>query len=180
MSVTWLLVVLESIRFIPMNLSLRPLAIGLTVGCVLLLGACKNNSESNSPAQDKERLEASGRAAAAITASITQELKAAYAGKTPPAINVHVGDITLVGFDEAIDAEEWGMRETNIENGAAKPGTLAPENAAALNNSQNPDANRNISRKLNLKKAGTVIVLTEDSAPADTGKTAAKANTKAP
>jgi hypothetical protein len=161
-----------------MNHAIKPVTISIAVGCMLLIGSCKNNSENAAPIQDRERLEASGKAAAAITASITQELKAAYAGKTPPSINVHVGDITLVGFDEAIDAEEWGMTENNVENTGGKPSGLPPEKAAALNSSQDPNENRKVSRKLNLKKAGTVIVLTEDSTPVDTSKKTA--NTKSP
>jgi hypothetical protein len=159
---------------------LRPVAISFALGCIVLIGSCKNNTESASPAQYRERLEASGKAAAAITASITQELKTAYAGKAPPSINVHVGDITLVGFDEAIDAEEWGMRETNIENTGAKPTGLTPEKAAALNNSQDPNGNRTISRKVNLKKTGTVIILTEESTPANASKQTATSKTKTP
>ena len=145
----------------------------VVAGCLLAVASCKNSSATNTPVQDRERIEASGRAAAAITASLTRELKGAYAGKTPPSISVHVGDITLIGFDEAIDAEEWGMRETNIETGAAPSGTLTPEKAAMLNNSQDPNENKRVSRKVDLKKGGMVIVLNEDSVPVITGGQAA-------
>ena len=152
-----------------MHLIRKYASLAVAFSCLIGTTACKNSSSAPTPVQDRERIEASGRAAAAITASLTRELKGAYSGKTPPAINVHVGDITLIGFDEAIDAEEWGMRETNIETGAAPAAGLTPEKAAMLNQSQDPSENKRLSRKVDLRKGGVVIVLSEDSVPVVSG-----------
>lgn len=128
------------------------------------LSGCKSNTSSQAPVNDKQRIEAAGRAAAAITASFTSELKGAYAGKTPPTINVHVGDVTLIGFDEAIDAEEWGMRETNIDNTGQPAAGKAGSGANAVDNG-NRDPNHRTSRRVNLQKGGMMIVLSEDATP---------------
>jgi hypothetical protein len=110
-------------------------------------------------------MESSARAAAEITASITRELKGVYAGKAMPTINVHVGDITLIGFDEAIDAEEWGMRETNVEAGGAQAGAATLEGAAKLYKAKHGHEGAHVSRKLDLKKGSVVIVMSEESTP---------------
>lgn len=159
----------------------KTIATTVLAGCLFLTVSCKNSSTSRTSVQDQERIEASGRAAAAITASITKELKGAYSGKGTPSVNVHVGDITLIGFDEAIDAEEWGMRETNLETGSTHSGGLTPEKAALLNKSQDQNANQRVSRKVDLKKGGMVIVLQENSDPVITqGQVAPPAKPKTP
>ena len=64
------------------------------------------------------------KATAAITEAISRSTKAGF-GKNADGkitVHVHIGDVIMMGFDEAIDAEEWGMRENNTEiiGGSAK------------------------------------------------------------
>lgn len=85
----------------------------------------------------------------------------AYGGTT---VNIHVGDIYLIGFDEAIDAEEWGMRETNTEimGGTSK----SEKNARSANEDALANKNRVVARRIDLSKGGVKLVATENSKPA--------------
>ena len=56
-------------------------------------------------------------ATAAVTEATSRITKAGF-GKSADGkitVHVHIGDVIMMGFDEAIDAEEWGMRENNTE-----------------------------------------------------------------
>lgn len=80
-------------------------------------------------------------------------------------INIHIGDIILIGFDEAIDAEEWGMRENNTEiigahSSRSKPQNRADSNAAA-------DENRKTMRSIKFKKGALELNALENSEPAE-------------
>ena len=126
---------------------------------------CGSRPTTGDPIQDRKRIETSANAAEKIVASITREMRNTYGAKQVPTINVQVGDIVLVGFDEAIDAEEWGMRETNVEGGASVGKGMTPEQAKKLNQQQDPNDNRNTSRRVDIRKGGVVLYLSEDSAP---------------
>lgn len=79
-------------------------------------------------------------------------------------VHIHVGDIILIGFDEAIDAEEWGMRENNTEIiGGKAPGAGARRNNKA---EADPNKNKKISRTVNFKKGELQLNATEHSEPA--------------
>ena len=78
-------------------------------------------------------------------------------------VHIHVGDIILIGFDEAIDAEEWGMRENNTEIIGGK---------ASGNNSRktvkaevDPNKNKKITRSIQFKKGALQLNALENSEP---------------
>ena len=111
------------------------------------------------------RTELASKAVSAITAAITQSKNGLSSNVTDPkmTINVHIGDIILLGFDEAIDAEEWGMRENNTEiigdmAGKEKSGQSSEADASA-------SENRKISRSIKLKKGSLELVANENSVP---------------
>ena len=111
------------------------------------------------------RTELATKAVSAITAAIAQSKKGIGSNISDPnmTINVHIGDIILLGFDEAIDAEEWGMRENNTEiigdmAGKEKSGQSSEADASA-------SENRKISRSIKLKKGSLELVANENSVP---------------
>ncbi len=112
------------------------------------------------------RTELASKAVSAIMAAITQSKNGLSSNVTDPkmTINVHIGDIILLGFDEAIDAEEWGMRENNTEiisDMAGKEKARQSANTDALT-----DENRKISRSIKLKKGSLELIANENSNPA--------------
>lgn len=78
-------------------------------------------------------------------------------------VHIHVGDIILIGFDEAIDAEEWGMRENNTEiiGGQASTTESRKQNKAEAD----PNKNKKITRTVNFKKGELQLNATENSEP---------------
>jgi len=126
----------------------------------------KKTVAKNSPIPDQRTLLATN-AASAITDAISRSYKASRGkgndGKIT--VNVHVGDIIMMGFDEAIDAEEWGMRENNTEiiDGSGKTGKSRRGTKAEP---VDPDANRKITREIKLRKGSLEFNAREDSAPA--------------
>lgn len=79
-------------------------------------------------------------------------------------IHIHIGDIVMMGFDEAIDAEEWGMRENNTEiiDGKSRSG----HKANAGDSNANENKNRKISRTINFRKGAIALNAIENSEPA--------------
>ena len=138
---------------------------GLIVFLIFASCGCASKPTTGDPLQDSKRIETSANAAEKIVTSLTREMRNTYGAKQVPTINVQVGDIVLVGFDEAIDAEEWGMRETNVDAGASAGKGLTPEQAKIINQQQNPNDNRTTSRRVDIRKGGVVLYLSEDSAP---------------
>ncbi len=112
--------------------------------------------------------------AASITQAISRSGQFSHSdGKVN--VHIHVGDIILIGFDEAIDAEEWGMRENNTEiigGKASAPG--ARKNSKA---DVDPNENKKVSRSVNFKKGALELNATEHSEPAK-GSTSAKKATR--
>ena len=87
--------------------------------------------------------------AASITEALTRSGQFNHSdGKVN--VHIHVGDIILIGFDEAIDAEEWGMRENNTEiiGGKASAAKARKNNKTETD----PNENKKISRSINFKK----------------------------
>ena len=76
-------------------------------------------------------------------------------------VHIHVGDIILIGFDEAIDAEEWGMKENNTEiNGASKSTAKQRQKLNA-----EPTDNKKTSRSVSFKKGALELNATEHAEP---------------
>ena len=112
---------------------------------------------------DTERIKVAADAAARTAQAVTQKLGETYG--TNQAINVHiqVGDIVVLGFDEGIDAEEWGM--TEISNEGAAPAKGAGAKSAAVQADQAPAnaGKRKIARSIDLRKGSIYLVAAEDS-----------------
>lgn len=88
-------------------------------------------------------------------------------------VQVHIGDLYLIGFDEAIDAEEWGARElASPDSPGGGRGRMTAEERA--------EAQRKTKRRLNFKKGAVEITAVEDSEPVQRRRsTKAKAKAKA-
>ena len=70
-------------------------------------------------------------------------------------INIHIGDNYTFGFDEGVDAEEWGMIDNQTEGGQAA--ATAGQPAAAATPNEKPPAYR----KLDFRKGDVVLIATE-------------------
>jgi hypothetical protein len=77
-------------------------------------------------------------------------------------INIHIGDNYTFGFDEGIDAEEWGMVDNQTEGGQASAATKKPSTSAT------PEERPSTYRKLDFRKGDVVLIATEQ--PADSPK----------
>jgi hypothetical protein len=76
-------------------------------------------------------------------------------------INIHIGDNLTFGFDEGIDAEEWGMTENNNDPAAAGA------NPAEPGVKPNPEKPQGF-RKIDFRKGDLVLIATEEPVkPAD-------------
>lgn len=102
------------------------------------------------------------RAAKAVTDAISKSKKGG--GKDDMDIHVHVGDVVMMGFDEAVDAEEWGMRETNNEV-AARGGGRGRGKAARDTDGQD-EKGRKVRRTITLRKGKLALQAVERSEPA--------------
>lgn len=92
--------------------------------------------------------------AATAAQSIAQAVTGRRKNSEGISIHVHVGDLFLIGFDEAIDAEEWGAREVNHDGtgGAAARQAAEPE--------------RKTKRRLSVRKGDVHVTADEDAEPA--------------
>ena len=81
-------------------------------------------------------------------------------------INIHIGDIFTFGFDEGIDAEEWGMVDN--QNESAQPATPGQPKAMATPIPKEKPATY---RKIDFRKGDVVMIATEQ--PVDAPKPAA-------
>ena len=106
--------------------------------------------------------ELAAKAATAITQAISQHgsRHGSKAGKEGITVHVHIGDVIMMGFDEAIDAEEWGARETSTEIVGGQGGKKA------ASGDESNDKNRNVKRRLTFRKGALELSAAEDSAPA--------------
>jgi len=119
-------------------------------------------------AKTDHRADLAAKTASVITAAIAQTNKT-WSGKTGDGkvtVHVHIGDVIMLGFDEAIDAEEWGMRENNTEITNGRSTKSKPANTKANATVADPDANRKISRAVKLKKGSLELNAIENSEPA--------------
>lgn len=160
-----------------MKLPLRLLA----VAAISVLAACDRGPNSDAAVfpGDTERVKVAAEAAAKTAQVITQKIGEAYGTNQPINVHVQVGDIVVLGFDEGIDAEEWGMTEISNE-GAAGAGS---GKSAAVQADQAPAAagERKISRSIDVRKGSIYLIASEDSealeetAPAEATAPAQKA-----
>jgi len=112
------------------------------------------------------------RAAKAVTDALSKSKKGGR--KDDMDVHVHVGDVVMMGFDEAVDAEEWGMRETNNEV-AAKGGGRVRGKASRDTDAQD-EKNRKVHRTISLRKGPLSLKAVDRSEPAK--KKAAKSGAK--
>ena len=78
-------------------------------------------------------------------------------------VHIHVGDIILIGFDEAIDAEEWGMRENNTEIIGEQ--TSTGKRRQKTNVASEQTDNKKTSRSVSFKKGAFELNATEHAEP---------------
>lgn len=120
-----------------------------------------------------KRMDVAARAAAAVTAALGKAAKGnkglAKDGKMN--VHVHLGDVVMMGFDEAVDAEEWGMRETNNEMGGRARGGKGRADAG-LDADARAEKDRKVKRQIRFRKGALQLDALEHSAPA--GKKTAK------
>lgn len=123
--------------------------------------------------QSDARMKLATLAAAKVTEAISKSARAAGKGgpKAGMNVHVHVGDVVMMGFDEAVDAEEWGMRETNNEIAGGKPGR---GRAAAADTDVQDEKHRKVQRSIRLRKGQLRLEAVENSRPARTAKRAKK------
>lgn len=107
------------------------------------------------------------RTAKAVAAAIATARKAAGKGGDDADIHVHVGDVVMMGFDEAVDAEEWGARETTTEAGGAG------RRSGRANDPQD-EKNRRVHRTITLRKGALKLRAVEKSHPVRRKKAAKK------
>ena len=94
---------------------------------------------------------------AANSEAILRKLSGLPAFADAKVINIHIGDNLTFGFDEGIDAEEWGMTENNMDPAAAganpaKPGAKpTPEKPQGF-------------RKIDFRKGDLILVASEEPA----------------
>lgn len=148
----------------------------LTIATLSSLAACdRPGADVADFPGDKERLKTAAEAAAQTAQAITQKLGETYG--TNQAINVHVqvGDIVVLGFDEGIDAEEWGMTEISNEGGAAG-GSSAKSAAVQADQAPATAGKRKIARSIDLRKGSIYLIASEESeAPEETAPSEAAA-----
>jgi hypothetical protein len=112
-------------------------------------------------------VDVAARAAAAVTAALGKAAKGKSGLGKDGKMNVHVhlGDVVMMGFDEAVDAEEWGMRETNNEVvGKARGGKGRAD--AGLDADARAEKNRKVKRQIKFRKGALQLDAVEHSAPA--------------
>ncbi|MFM7077461.1 MAG: hypothetical protein ACKO3G_15560 [Planctomycetaceae bacterium] len=115
------------------------------------------------------------RTAKAIASAIAKARKASgKRGGDDADIHVHVGDVVMMGFDEAVDAEEWGARETNNELGVAK----GRRGRSAREADPQDEKNRKVHRTITLRKGALKLQAVEKSQPAKKKRAAKKAAKK--
>ena len=102
-------------------------------------------------------IKSAARAAETLAHSLTRGRKA----KDGLSIHIHVGDLFLMGFDEAIDAEEWGAAEAGSRR-STRLGRAADQ----------AEAKQKTRRVLNFRKGDVSITAAEDAKPARTRRAA--------
>ncbi len=94
---------------------------------------------------------------AKATQSIAQAITGRRKGSEGISIHVHVGDLILIGFDEAVDAEEWGAREINNDGSAGSARSSAQQEA---------EPERKTKRRISFRKGDVQVIADEEAEPA--------------
>lgn len=109
----------------------------------------------------QETKEKDSRASTAVTKAtnaaeaVLKKLPSIPGSADAKVINIHIGDNYTFGFDEGVDAEEWGMIDNQTEGGQAAGAAGQP--AAAATPNEKPSAYR----KLDFRKGDVVLIATE-------------------
>lgn len=142
----------------------------------------KKISPKTKGSNTNQKTDLATKAATAVANAISQANKGKL-GKNSDGkvtVHVHIGDVIMMGFDEAVDAEEWGVTEKNTEIiGGRRSKAVA---ARGLDADGLAEKNRKISRSIRFKKGALELDATERSQPArKTGfkKTAPRASKRA-
>lgn len=110
----------------------------------------------------QETKEKDSRASSAVTKAtnaaetVLKKLPSIPGSADAKVINIHIGDNYTFGFDEGVDAEEWGMIDNQNESSQAA-GTPTTQPAAAATPNERPSAYR----KLDFRKGDVVLIATE-------------------
>jgi hypothetical protein len=99
--------------------------------------------------------------AAKAAETLAHSLSRGRKSKDGLSIHIHVGDLFLMGFDEAIDAEEWGATEGG-QQGASRRKSAG----------ENAEAKQKTRRVLNFRKGDVEITAAEDAKPAGSARSA--------
>jgi hypothetical protein len=141
---------------------MKKLTAVLSTASLVVLAACDRSSTGVAEFPgDTARVQAAADAAARTAQAVTQKLGETYGTNQPINVHVQVGDIVVLGFDEGVDAEEWGMTEISNEGGAAATGAKS----AAIQADQAPSSagKRKIARSIDLRKGSIYLIASEES-----------------
>lgn len=92
--------------------------------------------------------------ATAAAEAVLKKLPSIPGAADAKVINIHIGDNFTFGFDEGIDAEEWGMVDNQTEGGQP---TKSTQPGATATPAEKPTAYR----KIDFRKGDVVLVATE-------------------
>jgi hypothetical protein len=121
----------------------------------------------------QETKEKDSRASTAVTKAtnaaeaVLKKLPSIPGAADAKVINIHIGDNITFGFDEGIDAEEWGMTENN--NAPSAVGAN-PAKSGAKPNPEKPQG----FRKIDFRKGDLVLVASEEPVKETAPTTAAQ------
>ena len=130
----------------------------LTIAVLIPVVAVTNHAQETKDSRAATAVTKATNAAAAVLKKLPSIPGAADA----KVINIHIGDNYTFGFDEGIDAEEWGMVDNQTEGGQAAATTAQPAATAT------PEERPSTYRKLDFRKGDVVLIATEQ--PADSPK----------
>ena len=130
----------------------------LTIAALIPVVAVTNHAQETKDSRAATAVTKATNAAEAVLKKLPSIPGAADA----KVINIHIGDNYTFGFDEGIDAEEWGMVDNQTEGGQAAATTAQPSTSAT------PEERPSTYRKLDFRKGDVVLIATEQ--PADSPK----------
>ncbi len=105
-------------------------------------------------AQPPQEADQAAQKAAAAAEAVLKKLPSIPGASEAKVINIHIGDNITFGFDEGVDAEEWGMTENNAD---AAGGAVQGAKPAA------PADRPTGYRKIDFRKGDLVLLATEDT-----------------
>ena len=130
----------------------------LTIAALIPVVAVTNHAQETKDSRAATAVTKATNAAEAVLKKLPSIPGAADA----KVINIHIGDNYTFGFDEGIDAEEWGMVDNQTEGGQAAATTAQPAATAT------PEERPSTYRKLDFRKGDVVLIATEQ--PVDSPK----------